>query len=240
MNRTKIEYVDFSWSPLTGCYGPGGTQEHLKHCPYCYAQRFAERGLGKYGQYAREQRFNPRFYDERLAEPTKIKKPSRIFVCSMGDLLGEWVDSKLIEQVINITRLAPQHTYLFLTKNPQRYSDFSFPDNCWLGTTITGQWNEETEFGWRRQKLSNKGKNHLFISFEPLMEDYAPYLGICLEQISLFIIGAMTGPEAKYHQPKKEWVENLITQADEFRIPVFLKNNLLEIYPGLPRRQELP
>jgi protein gp37 len=34
MNHTKIEYVDHTWNPVTGC---------LHDCPYCYARRIAER-----------------------------------------------------------------------------------------------------------------------------------------------------------------------------------------------------
>jgi len=37
MGQTKIEWCDYTWNPVVGC----------KHgCSYCYARRFAERGLG--------------------------------------------------------------------------------------------------------------------------------------------------------------------------------------------------
>ena len=51
------------------------------------------------------------------------------------------------------------------------------------------------------------------------------------------IIGAQTGQGAV--KPKREWVTALIKQADKYKIPVFLKNNLLLLYPELPIRQEL-
>ena len=42
MNKSLIEWTDFTWNPVTGC---------LHGCPYCYARRIAERfmpkGLGK-------------------------------------------------------------------------------------------------------------------------------------------------------------------------------------------------
>ena len=34
MNRTKIEWCDYTWNPVTGCF---------HDCPYCYARRIAER-----------------------------------------------------------------------------------------------------------------------------------------------------------------------------------------------------
>ena len=37
MNKTKIEWCDYTWSPVTGC----------KHgCSYCYARKIAERFKG--------------------------------------------------------------------------------------------------------------------------------------------------------------------------------------------------
>lgn len=56
MNRTKIEWCDYTWNPVVGC----------KHgCSYCYAKRFAERGLGEYGKHEKGRRFEPRFLPDR-------------------------------------------------------------------------------------------------------------------------------------------------------------------------------
>ena len=37
MNRSKIEYIDYTWNPITGC-------QH--HCEYCYARKMAKRFAG--------------------------------------------------------------------------------------------------------------------------------------------------------------------------------------------------
>jgi len=37
VNKTKIEWTDMTWNPVTGC---------LHRCPYCYANRQAERFSG--------------------------------------------------------------------------------------------------------------------------------------------------------------------------------------------------
>jgi len=38
MNKTKIEWCDMTWNPVTGC---------LHNCPYCYARRMANRFKGE-------------------------------------------------------------------------------------------------------------------------------------------------------------------------------------------------
>ena len=63
-----------------------------------------------------------------------------------------------------------------------------------------------------------------FLSIEPLLEDLGE---INLEGISWVIIGGQTGQ--KKIIPKREWVMNIQTQAEERKIPVFLKNNLGEV-----------
>ena len=68
----------------------------------------------------------------------KRRRPSKIFVCDCGDLWGEWVPNEWIEEVLKVVKKCPQHTFQFLTKNPQRYLDFEpLPDNSWAGTTVT-------------------------------------------------------------------------------------------------------
>ena len=81
-------------------------------------------------KYIRHEDFNQGDYDA-------------IFVGSMADLFGRWVPDDWIEQVFDACRRAPRHTYLFLTKNPQRYCDLASAGklptepNFWYGTTIT-------------------------------------------------------------------------------------------------------
>ena len=65
--------------------------------------------------------FSPTFHKYRLDVPKKWSEPRTIFVCSMADLFGEWVPDEWIEEVFTACEKAPQHTYLFLTKNPKRY-----------------------------------------------------------------------------------------------------------------------
>jgi protein gp37 len=162
-------------------------------------------------------------HHERLEEPYRIKKPSKIFVCSMGDLFGEWVPKDWIEEIIKVAEDNPQHVFQFLTKNPKRYWGFKFPKNCWLGTTITKQEELSRIYHlprWRRIKK----KPITFISFEPLQSEIdLSGTEWALNYIDWIIIGAQTNP---YKPPKREWVQSLIEQARDAGASVFLKDNL--------------
>ncbi len=209
MNRTKIEWCDYTWNPVVGC----------KHgCPYCYARRFAERGMGEYGLYVKGKRFEPRFFPERLDEPKKVKSRSRIFVCSMGDLFGRWVPKDWIEAVLQTVQACPQHTFMFLTKNPKGMYPFGFPDNCWVGISADNPRDADN----RLAILDGVRAAHTFVSFEPLLGDVCE--SVHLDGLGWVIVGAQTGPGAV--KPQKEWVENIIDEAWLAGVPLFLKDNL--------------
>jgi hypothetical protein len=48
---TRIEWCDDTVNPLGHwCFGPGGTKDNPKPCPYCYARIMARRGMTKCGK----------------------------------------------------------------------------------------------------------------------------------------------------------------------------------------------
>ncbi|MHB9054229.1 MAG: DUF5131 family protein [Thermoleophilia bacterium] len=232
MNRTKIEWVrnpdgsqGFTWNPVTGC---------LHGCSYCYARRIAKRfrgaslarqvGTARNHLYQSEPRqtfpmgFQPTFYPDRLSEPLARRKPSTIFVCSMADLFGAWVPAEWIEAVLKTVSQAPQHTFIFLTKNPERYREFTFPGNCFLGATVT----RDHEWSIALNALFQK-KNRVFVSAEPLLESI---LNCGIEGLDWLIIGRETGPSNDKVMPRREWVIELCKAAIDADVPVFTKNNL--------------
>lgn len=231
ISRT-IGYADWSWNPVTGCWGPGGTAEKPLWCSYCYARRIAERFRGSK---AWPQGFDPMFHPERLYEPLRKRKPSKIFVCDMADLFGAWVPSAHIQEIFTTVRLAPQHTFLFLTKNPARLRrEFNpWPPNAWVGVTAT-----DGEMLWSAIiHLKEVDAPVKFLSAEPLLEN----LDITAEDlrhggINWVIIGGATQP---YRPPKREWLQELEVAAHSAGIPVFEKNNLKRLL-GPYLRQEHP
>jgi len=212
MNKQKnggIDWCDATWNPATGC---------KNNCFYCYARKIGMRFQGH---------FNPTFHEDRLKQPYKQKEPSRIFVCSMSDLFGNWIPSEWIEKVIQVAYDNPHHTFQFLTQNPVRYYDFTFPPNCWLGATTV---NANTAGTFTDNLLFSIGDNMTFISAEPLLGGIAKYIDY--EAINWLIIGAMTGAGSEKYKPKLEWIKEIVGQARKYKIPVFMKNSLKGIWTG--------
>lgn len=148
MGKSKIEYVDMSWNPITGCdaISPG--------CTNCYARRMANRLRGRYG-YPQDEPFKVtlqrfRFCGFNHNAPEHWKKSRRIFVCSMGDLFHEDVTRDMFMMVWNTIQRCSQHTFIILTKRPKlmRFRLFNwcfgtgpvgFLPNVWLGVTAENQ-----------------------------------------------------------------------------------------------------
>jgi protein gp37 len=215
MNKTAIEWCDYSWNPVTGC----------KHnCLYCYAKKIAERFRGSK---AWPQGFDPMFHPERLKEPRKLgtqhynafPRGSTIFVCSMADLFGDWVPDEWINAVMEAAKATPRHTYIFLTKNPERYlmipGDHIQP-NFWFGTTIT----DARDAGERLHWLKRLPNANTFISFEPLLGDPGR---LDLTGIKQVIIGAQTNPEIF---PRVPAVWNVLDAAEKEQAKIFCKDSL--------------
>lgn len=234
MNKTKIDWADRTWNPVTGCYND---------CTYCYARKIAMRfcnplwrdnkqhidcihtiNTTKKRQYPYPYGFQPTFHGYRLKQPSCIKEPQNIFVCSMADLFGEWVPDSWIEEVFAAAEKAPQHNYLFLTKNGARYEQIGLlPNNknFWYGTTRTGA-NPDLERG-------ASDNDNTFLSIEPLL---APIDEGTLGAIELWkwvIVGAETGNRKGKIIPKKEWIMSIAEQCKAAEVPIFMKESLKEL-----------
>lgn len=208
----NIEWSKWSWNPVTGC---------LHDCPYCYARDIANRF---------DNHFNPTFHDDRLNAPGKTTIPkhrtnepgiNNVFVCSMADLFGEWVDTEWITKILGVCKQQNQWNYLFLTKNPARYLDFKFPNNCWIGASATNQ--EQYDNAIKAfQKINNN--NIKFLSFEPLNES----IHIASLDVDWIIIGGRSkNSRMKAFQPDWSWVEHLLERARAASVSVYFKPNLI-------------
>jgi len=251
--KNGIPYCDFTWNPVTGCYGPNG---HL--CSYCFARRIAERfsTASKIGEVEKDyllltnksysnnpfpQGFKPTFYPNRLDEPIVRDKPSRIFVSDMGDLFGDWVPKEWIKDVLMAVRQCPQHTFLFLTKNPKRYREFEFPENAWIGTSVEDQAAADERISLLLQTMAYVR----FVSIEPLLgpinlERIEPkgkdaFIHSLSGTISVpftvldnrpkldwVICGGESGPGARPVHP--DWIRSLRDQCQAAGVPFFFKS----------------
>lgn len=106
---SKIEWTEKVWNTMSGCTktSPG--------CANCFASTMARR-LRAMGAKGYENWFAVTLHPERLPEPLHWKKPSRVFVCSMGDLFHEAVPWNFQYKAFEMMLHAPQHTFVVLTK----------------------------------------------------------------------------------------------------------------------------
>ena len=251
MNKTKIDWCDSTWNPVTGC---------LHRCEYCYARGIANRfgtknqchsfygghpvgkiheleepavvtETGKKSPYPFN--FEPTFHKYRLNE-YQTKKGRNIFVCSMADLFGDWVPDKWIQEVFAACHNAPQHNYLFLTKNPKRYlqTDLPLDDNLWYGTSIC----RKDDIAKCRYLPFGRKK---FVSIEPILEDLELTDSSVINYVDWVIIGAETGRRKNKVIPERKWIEDIVNECKENGTAVFMKSSLADIW-GEPLIQEFP
>ncbi len=225
MEKTKIEWCDSTWNPVTGC----------KHgCEYCYARSIAHRfdGTKMYPN-----GFEPMFWASRLGIPGKWKEPKNIFVCSMADLFGSWVPDGWIKTIFEICRRTERHNYLFLTKNPERFSELVrkgaiLPSdrNFWFGTTAVND----------AQPVFIGGYSlHTFLSIEPIMGPFDTDK-FNFRYFEWVIIGAETGRRKEKVIPERKWIEQVCSIADRDGAKVFMKDSLVPIVGEENMRRELP
>mgnify|MGYP001565341819 CR=1 FL=1 len=241
LTRTKIEWLR---DPITG--RPGFSINPVKGlcpvaCSYCYARRIYKRF-----------KWNPEIRMEPDWQEPLPKEPARIFVGSTMELFGDWVEEWMWDSIWQYVNSYPQHTFIFLTKEPQNLAPWSpFPPNAYVGVSVTNQVQYDNAIYY----LEDIQAPVKFFSFEPLQESMQ---GNAIENIignhllnagvNWLVCGQQT-PTRPATMPKLEWVAEIVEAADKLNIPVFLKNNLnscaISDYPVLldkngNLRQEVP
>lgn len=140
-SKTKIEWTDMTSNPIhlvkeDGKNGGHWCKKISEGCANCYAE---EINLGKRFEFASHLKYAGEapnlILDEAVLQSwVKLKKPHKIFVCSMTDMFGEWVSDAWLDKIFTIMAITPHHTYQVLTKRPERmlsYLDsfvYRFPD----------------------------------------------------------------------------------------------------------------
>lgn len=138
-DKTGIAWADATINPCAGCSPVSPA------CDHCYAARMAHRlaanikippyfaGLtDDTGKWTGKVNLHPHLMKQVL----RWQKPRKIFVGSMTDLFHEAVPDEFLDQVFAYMALAPQHTFLLLTKRPARMKEYVFglqndPEQAW-------------------------------------------------------------------------------------------------------------
>jgi len=240
MGNTKIEWADAVWNPITGCTPVS------EGCKNCYAKRMASRLRGRFG-YPEDDPFRPgTVHVDVLWEPEQWKKPRRVFVGSMGDLFHEAVPYSAIGPVLDRASRWTQHTFLLLTKRPDRmaaaishlYGDNGPTRNVWLGVSVENQARADERIPVLLQIPAAKR----FVSLEPLLGpvdlsrwlsprqrpiadgyggDCAPGWITDFTALDWVIVGGETGPGARPMHP--DWVRSVRDQCVEAGVPFWFK-----------------
>lgn len=219
MNKTSIQYADYTWNPLamrcTKC-SPG--------CDHCWHLGMANRlaGVSAIGERRRAAyRGGPaRLLPDELDAPLRKKRPAVIAVQFMGDLFHEAVADDLREAVFDIMARATQHTFLVLTKRPERMArmpakyiigDYGeLLPHLWLGVSVCNQAEADA-------KIISPVR---WLSIEPMLEaiTIAPHVW---QWIDWVVCGAESGPGARPMQI--EWARALKDQCVGEGVPFFYK-----------------
>lgn len=262
MNRSKIEWCDHTWNPITGC---------RHECPYCYARTMTARFAGdvRLNKMAKKDYslvpaadggedlyvldapmmnetgnplvypfgFEPTLHKYRMDYPGKLKMGNNIFVGAMADVFGAWVPDEWIKQMLDVCMEHPIHNYLFLTKNPERYIQYGVPteqENLWYGTTITCD--SDTD-----RIVSLIIDAWTFVSIEPLQERISKENIEAICRIAdWIIIGAETGRNKNKICPEIDWIKEIVADADMAKKPVFMKDSLIPIIGEENMRRDFP
>lgn len=237
-----IEWTQFSWNPVSGCHHACTWTMPDGRVAECYAKTVAERvAMTAYPEGFAHHYWHP----ERLEEPLKVKKPARIFLDSMSDLMGAWVPDEQIEDVLDICRRASWHQFQLLTKNAPRLLKFNgrIPSNVWVGVSappssmLGGALDLKQQLAYVYRAIKTLALLDVpitWLSLEPLSFD----MGAMLNDIGLdmgafygynwlqwVVIGAASNGKTIYH-PEPQWVKNAVEFARRMGAKVFFKGNL--------------
>lgn len=269
MNRSKIEWCDHTWNPITGC---------RHECSYCYARamtaRFAgdvrlnkmakadyqlqEAADGNGYMYVLDKPmlnetqnplvypfgFEPTYHRYRTNTLDKLKMGNNIFVGAMADVFGKWVPDECIMEILDECVKRPQHNYLFLTKNPVRYIELFEKDLLPIRENMWyGLTVTNSEQGHFAEQIMQDMpvKAHTFLSIEPILEDVSEALDSTISSIvDWVIIGPETGRRKGKVSPAKEWIDKIVSLCDKSNVPVFMKDKLNLIMGEDDMRRDYP
>ncbi len=250
MGDTGISYADKSWDILAGCNPVSGG------CENCWAARLAGGRLQHHPDYAGLTRKTEdgrlqwtgevRLLPHRLEEPLHWRAPQVVFVASRGDLFHETVPDEYIDRVFRVMLLARQHTFLLLTKRPERmleycqglvkdFAAWPLPTSKGMSrihlislarsisaiplpNVILGVTAEDREHLSRLDILRQTPAAHRWVSAEPLLQDLGE---LNLDGISWIVVGGESGKNAR--PMRSVWASDIGHQCSAAGVPFYFK-----------------
>jgi len=231
--QSQIDWCDTTWEVTAGC------TKISEGCNNCYACRMVAtrlkhcadtEGLAEHTETGCDWTGEVRLLWHKLDEPMHWRKPYRIFVNSRSDLFQERVPEEFVNKVLLRISLTPRHTYIVLTKRPERAAEVlsrlalrhtrrdgtGWPlPNLWPGVSVENQQRADE----RLPALQETPAAARIVSVEPMLGpvDLRPWL----PGIDWVICGGESGPHARPIHP--DWVRDLRDQCVEAQVPFWFK-----------------
>lgn len=235
MNKTLINYLDYTWNPIqTTLKGAQGQGYHCTKvnsgCANCWAEGINNR-FGNKLPYTKNQNIQFEIKQSEMSQLKELKKPSKIGVQFMSDLFHESVPDSQVLQVLSTINTHPQHTFLVLTKRAWKLKRFNahYPPNLWLGCSASTQRDLVTV----AKDLQECDARIKWLSLEPLLgplnlldvlrghvkkqgndEFYIP-------AIDWVVVGCESGP--KRRECRFDWVRDIAVDCSRTKIPLWVK-----------------
>jgi len=245
---SKIQWTDLTKNPIKEKGGGNYCVPISPGCKNCYASRLNSLGT-RFGGNGRKFGVRPGGHPEvtlnveMLKKWARMRKPKKIFVCSMTDLFGEWVPDEMIFEIFDAMADAPKQNFQILTKRPDHMNyivhqwilsrgGYQLPANIWPGVSAEDQQRLDERLIW----LLRTETQTRFLSLEPLLgpielnssatcsimeADTSGYLLDAADLIDWVIIGGESGPDAR--PMNLTWVTDILDQCREAGIPAFVK-----------------
>jgi len=135
MNKTDIEYLDYTWNPIAMRCTPVS-----EGCAHCWHLRMADRLAGnpKICSQYRNAYSGGNFVlnTDEVRAPMKLQQRQRIGVQFMGDLFHEHILEEWLWEIFATMAETPQHTYIIITKRPERMCKTL--NNPWFWACVEG------------------------------------------------------------------------------------------------------
>ena len=232
MQKTNIEYLTDSWNPLQDTRkGLSGRGYHCTKCSPACDHCWAEAVNMRFGNKLPFDNTPVKFeiVKKELAAPQRRKKPAIIGTQFMGDLFHPDIKDYQLNSVWRAMLFADWHTYIVLTKRPERMlqwtetgTEWRKLDHVWFGVSI---WDQESADRFIPILLQIPAAVH-FISVEPMLgpvdiSQTVTYWDDPSAGINWVIAGCESGHGRR--STLVQWVYNLRNQCVEAGIPFFLK-----------------
>ena len=194
-------FINFTWNAIKG--------KCMHDCCYCYMKRFPQKEL---------------WFDEKELK-TDLGTGNFIFVGSSTDMFADNVPNEWIRKVLDYCRIF-NNTYLFQSKNPERFKEFLdlFPSNSILGTTLETNDKEairsNAPIPWSRaMSMISLNWTRKMVTIEPIA-DFSDGLIDWIKMIKpeFVNIGADSnkGRNYSFPEPSKEKVLKLAEELGKF------------------------